>query len=57
MCVCLGNEDMLCGIGAGAIKTALEMKGVRLMTFNDRTSKGYAYVSIESIRAKKKFDY
>ena len=56
MCVCVGGDEMLCRIGAGAMEKVLDENGVRQMVMGDRPAKDFVYVSEEAFLNQKDFD-
>jgi TfoX/Sxy family transcriptional regulator of competence genes len=57
MCVCVGDDELMCRIGPENFDAALERNGCRPMVHNGKTMKGFVFVGPEGIRTKNDFDY
>jgi TfoX/Sxy family transcriptional regulator of competence genes len=57
MCICVGNDEMMCRIGPDHFEEALEKSGVRPMIQRGKVMVGFVYVAEEAYEAKRDFDY
>lgn len=57
MCVGVVKDEMMCRIDPAMDEVVLEMHGCRPMDFTGKPMKGYVFVSHESMRGRKEFDY
>lgn len=57
MCICVGENEMMCRIGPDEFERALERPGVRPMIHGQRTMKGFIFVSEEAMRSATHFKY
>jgi TfoX/Sxy family transcriptional regulator of competence genes len=56
MCVCVGNDEMMCRIGPEKAAEIVESDGCRPMVHNGRLMKGFVFLSPEVYKNKKDFD-
>lgn len=57
MCICVGDDDIMCRIDPALHEEAIKRKGCRTVIMRGRELKGYVYVDEYSIKNKKDFDY
>ena len=57
MCVCVGDDEMMCRIGPEKMEAALEKRGVRPMVHGGKTMNGFIFVGPEGMKTQKEFDY
>jgi len=57
MCICVGEEGILCRIGAKACEQAVELPGCRQMTNGARTMKNFVLVSEDVLRTIPQMNY
>ncbi len=57
MCISVGDERIMCRIDPAIHEEVIERKGCRTVKMKGREYKGYVYVSEDSIKTKKDFDY
>jgi TfoX/Sxy family transcriptional regulator of competence genes len=57
MCVCVGDNEMMCRVGPDKFEELLEKEGCRPMVRNGKIMKNFVFVSEETLRTKKVFDY
>lgn len=57
MCICVGEDNLLCRIDPALVEPLLEKQGVRQMIHNGRTMKGYIYVDKQAVIKHKDLQY
>ncbi len=57
MCVCVGDNELMCRVGPDEYESALEKNGCRPMVHGGKTMKGFVFVGEEGHKSKKEFDY
>ena len=57
MCVCVGENEVMCRIDPEKYEEALEKNGCRPMMRNNKPIKGYVYVDEQGYQNKKDFHY
>lgn len=57
MCICVGNDNLLCRIDPALVESLLEKHGVQQMVHNGRPMKGYVYVDEAAVKGKKELAY
>ncbi len=57
MCVSVSGEELMCRFDPSLHETLSEKNGFRTMMMKGREYKGFGYVSQDSIKSKKEFDF
>ena len=57
MCISVSGDELMCRIDPEIQKSVMERDGVRAMMVQGRPMTGFVYVSEESVRSKKDFDF
>src|SRR2546425_297290 len=57
MCICVGDNEMMCRIDPELQETLIQKKGCRIMEMKGRKYKGYVLISEEGMRSKKDFEF
>jgi hypothetical protein len=57
MCICVGEDNLLCRIDPAIVEPLLESTRVRQMIHNGRIMKGYVYVDQEAVEKTKDLNY
>jgi TfoX/Sxy family transcriptional regulator of competence genes len=57
MCITAGADRIMCRIDPAVYEEVIKRKGCSTVIMREREYKGYVYVSEESIKNKKDFDY
>jgi hypothetical protein len=57
MCINVSGEELMCRFDPTLHKTVVERPGFRTMVMKGRELKGYGYVTQESIKSKREFDF
>src|SRR5688500_5076775 len=57
MCICVGEDEIMCRTGPDKLEEALEHQGCREMIHNGKKMRGFVFVNEHAIKSQKEFNY